>query len=157
MYKKQNIIDTILPVDEKDYPEIISVWEASVRETHDFLSEEDIQILKPLILNQYLKAVLLVCMKDNQGKIVGFMGVADEKIEMLFIEPQHRGKSIGKNLLKHAIEFMRVFKVDVNEQNEQAVGFYKHVGFEVIGRSPTDGQGKPFPLLHLSLPHGSKI
>jgi putative acetyltransferase len=142
----------IFPVGKKDYPEVISVWEASVRATHDFLSEDDIQILKPLIQNEYLQAVALACMKDDQGKIMGFIGVADEKIEMLFIEPQYRGKSIGKKLLQYAIASMHAFKVDVNEQNEQAVGFYKHAGFEVVGRSPLDGQGKPFPLLHLSLP-----
>ncbi len=43
-------------------------------------------------------------------------------------------------------------RVDVNEQNEQALGFYQHLGFSVIGRSPLDGQGKPYPLLHMELP-----
>ena len=151
------MMNNIFSVDEKDYPEIISVWEASVKATHDFLSEEDIQHLKPLILNEYLKAVELVCMKDSQGKIIGFIGVADRKIEMLFIEPQHRGQSIGKKLLKYAIESMQAIDVDVNEQNEQAVGFYKHAGFEVVSRSPVDGQGKPFPLLHMSLSQTAKI
>jgi putative acetyltransferase len=42
--------------------------------------------------------------------------------------------------------------VDVNEQNPQAVGFYLHEGFQQVGRSPLDGLGKPYPLLHLSLP-----
>jgi putative acetyltransferase len=66
------ISETIFPVTEIDYSEIVSVWEASVRATHDFLSEEDIQFFKPLILNQYLKAVSLACIKDIQGNIVGF-------------------------------------------------------------------------------------
>jgi len=39
--------------------------------------------------------------------------------------------------------------VDVNEQNQQAVGFYRRLGFEVEGRSEVDSMGKPFPLLHL--------
>jgi putative acetyltransferase len=41
---------------------------------------------------------------------------------------------------------------DVNEQNGQAVGFYKRMGFTATGRSPLDGQGRPYPLLHLK--HG---
>ena len=40
-------------------------------------------------------------------------------------------------------------KVDVNEQNQEALGFYKHLGYDIIGRSPLDGQGRPFPVLHL--------
>ena len=38
----------------------------------------------------------------------------------------------------------------VNEQNEQAVGFYKKVGFKVTGRSEVDDLGKPYPLLNLA-------
>jgi putative acetyltransferase len=40
-------------------------------------------------------------------------------------------------------------KVDVNEQNDQAVGFYRHMGFEVTGRSAVDDLGQPFPVLHM--------
>jgi putative acetyltransferase len=42
--------------------------------------------------------------------------------------------------------------VDVNEQNPAAVGFYERLGFVVVGRSPRDGSGRPFPLLHLRRP-----
>ncbi|MFU6774762.1 GNAT family N-acetyltransferase, partial [Pseudomonas aeruginosa] len=41
--------------------------------------------------------------------------------------------------------------VDVNEQNPQACGFYRHYGFRQTGRSATDSAGRPFPLLHMSL------
>jgi putative acetyltransferase len=39
--------------------------------------------------------------------------------------------------------------VDVNEQNEAALRFYKALGFSVMGRSPTDASGRPFPTLHM--------
>lgn len=45
----------------------------------------------------------------------------------------------------------QALSVDVNEQNPQAVGFYLHYGFVQTGRSPLDGEGRPFPLLHMSL------
>jgi putative acetyltransferase len=70
---------------------------------------------------------------------------------MLFIHPEHRGKSIGKFLLDYAVNHLNITKVDVNEQNEQAVGFYKHCGFEIIGRSKLDALGKPYPILHMEL------
>jgi putative acetyltransferase len=40
----------------------------------------------------------------------------------------------------------------VNEQNPAAVGFYEALGFTVRGRSPVDGEGRPFPLLHMHRP-----
>ncbi|MBW1296308.1 GNAT family N-acetyltransferase [Aquimarina litoralis] len=143
-----NQIDTI---DKKEYEEVVRLWEASVRATHHFLKEEDIEYFKPLILNTYLDAVELRCIRDNNKKIVGFIGVADQNLEMLFIHPDFRGKRIGKTLLDYSIDNLKVTKVDVNEQNEQAVGFYKHCGFEVIERSELDSSGKPYPILHMKL------
>jgi len=134
-----------------DYLELIAVWESSIRATHSFLSEEDIAFLKPLILEQYLDAVDLRIVKDEFDNVIGFIGVAEQNVEMLFVSAEHRHKGIGALLLKNAIRNQAAKKVDVNEQNPDAVGFYKALGFDVIARSPLDGQGKPFPLLHMQL------
>ena len=138
-------------IEPSEYPEVVELWEASVRATHDFLKEEDILFFKPLILNEYLKAVDLNCVRDGKGVILGFSGVAGGKLEMLFVHPDHAGKGIGKCLLDHAIKNHSVIKVDVNEQNPKALGFYLKNGFEIIGRSALDGAGKPYPILHLNL------
>ena len=141
-------IDTI---NKTEYQEVVNVWESSVRATHHFLKEEDIEYFKPLILNTYLDAVELRCVKNNEKKIVGFLGVAEQNLEMLFIAPEYRGKKIGKILLDYSIDNLNVTKVDVNEQNEQALGFYMYCGFEVIGRSELDSSGKPYPISHMEL------
>ncbi|MDG4715065.1 GNAT family N-acetyltransferase [Winogradskyella marincola] len=143
-------MSTIDNIYKKEYKEVVELWEASVRATHHFLKEEDIEHFKPLILNTYLDAVELKCIRNNR-KIVGFLGVAGQTLEMLFIHPDSRGKGIGKTLLNYSIDKLKVTKVDVNEQNEQAVGFYKHSGFEVIKRSELDSSGKPYPTLHMEL------
>jgi len=142
------IVENVLP---KDYAELLDVWENSVRATHDFITEEDIEFFKPIIIEQAFPAVTLKCVKDASGAIVGFVGVHDKKIEMLFILDAQRGQGIGKTLLQYAIEQLNATKVDVNEQNPQATGFYQHMGFKVASRSPVDDMGKPFPILHMTL------
>lgn len=142
---------SIEPAVPADYIEIVEVWEASVRATHHFLKEEHIQYFKPLILRDYLKAVQLWCVRDDEKKITGFLGVADGNIEMLFLHPSVTGKGLGKKLTHVAIHDLKATKVDVNEQNEQAVGFYHHLGFKTVRRSEKDGLGKPFPILHMEL------
>jgi putative acetyltransferase len=134
-----------------EYLELIEIWESSVRATHNFLSDENILSLKPLILEHYFDAVELRVAKNDHNKITGFIGVAESNIEMLFIAPDHRNKGVGSLLLKNAIKNQSAKKVDVNEQNPDAVGFYKHLGFSVVGRSALDGQGNPFPLIHMAL------
>jgi putative acetyltransferase len=138
-----------------DFTELARLWEASVRATHHFLTEENIRFFKPLIREQYLQMVALYCTRNSDGTIAGFIGIADRKVEMLFVAPGMRGKGIGKLLLRFAIDQLHVNAVDVNEQNPQATGFYLHEGFEITGRSETDSLGKPFPLLHLRWPAGA--
>jgi putative acetyltransferase len=142
----------VATVEKSDYQELLRIWEASVRATHHFLEEDDIQYFKPLILNTYFDAVDLRSIRINESQeILGFLGVAEGNLEMLFIDPDYRGKGIGKTLLEYAVSQLNVTKVDVNEQNDQAVGFYKHCGFEVINRSALDSTGKPYPILHMEL------
>lgn len=143
--------------DKQHYQQLITVWEQSVRATHDFLTEQDIERLKPMILEQYFDAVELRCVKNLRQDILGFSGVHDGNIEMLFVSPVARGTGIGAHLVKYAIREQNASKVDVNEQNEQALGFYQHIGFEVIDRSPLDGQGKPYPILHMVLGENAKL
>lgn len=141
----------ILPVHPTDYSQVVNVWEASVRATHGFVSEADIQIFKPLLRDGLRHVEHLLCQRDDDGQVIGFIGVVSEKIEMLFIHPDWRGRGIGGRLLKHAVTQLGAKLVDVNEQNAQAVGFYLHQGFEVMGRSALDGTNKPYPLLHMRL------
>lgn len=138
-------------IKKEEYQEVVNIWEASVRATHHFLKEADIEYFRPLILNTYLDAVDLRCVRNGEGRIIGFSGVSDSNLEMLFIAPTARGKGIGKALLEHSIKEQKVTKVDVNEDNQQAVGFYEKFGFKTYGRSELDSSGKPYPTLLMKL------
>jgi putative acetyltransferase len=144
-------------VTRADYDELINVWEASVRATHDFLTEDDILFFRELILDKYFDLVKLKCVRNSSGVILGFLGTTPEKIEMLFIRPESRGTGIGKYLIQYAVDQLGIRLVDVNEQNTQAVGFYYALGFALIKRSPLDGMGKPYPILHLRIDHNLKF
>ncbi|QXH58333.1 GNAT family N-acetyltransferase [Pseudomonas maumuensis] len=142
---------TIAPVGAEHFDRLADLWEASVRATHDFLPEGYVERLRPLVREQYLGFVQLRAWRDGAGRIQGFAGVHEGKLEMLFVEPGCRGQGIGKALLAQTIDELGVREVDVNEQNPQAVGFYLKQGFVQVGRSEVDGQGDPYPLLHLKL------
>lgn len=132
-----------------DLPVLLDVWEAAVRATHGFLDEADIRALRASIRERYLPALALSCIRDEAGRVVGFLGRSGRRVEKLFVDPSHHGRGLGRRLLEQAIGEQGVNELDVNEQNPQALGFYRRMGFEVTGRSPVDGEGRPFPLLHL--------
>ena len=149
VYLKKSL-RTITRPTSNDFDDLLLLWEASVRSTHHFLTEENIQFYKQLI-PQYFSAVELYIIRNNQGSIAAFMGLSDELIEMLFVHPEEQGKGLGKQLLRFAIQKKQIRKVDVNEQNEHAFLFYQYMGFRVFARDETDSAGNPFPILHLKL------
>lgn len=131
--------------------QLLAVWEASVRATHDFLREADIVRIAGYVPEalRAVESLLVAC--DGDGRPAGFCGVDSRFVEMLFVRPDCRGFGIGSHLLKTALEGYGVTRVDVNEQNTQALRFYERRGFEVVSRSETDSAGDPFPILHMSL------
>lgn len=139
----------IREIKSTDYPRLIGIWESAVKNTHDFLKEEDFLYYKKQ-LPVYFQCVTLLGFEQG-GVLAGFMGVAGENLEMLFVDDNYRGAGIGKKLIAYAIANLQVTKVDVNEQNAQAVGFYKYMGFNLVGRSEWDGEGKEYPILHMQL------
>lgn len=144
-------IENLNIINNKDMEEILDTWESSVRVTHNFLSEEDIILMKPQVIEGAKYVSKLLCVRDEKDMIKAFMGIHDFKIEMLFVSNESRGNGIGKRLVEYAIEVLNANYVDVNEQNPQALGFYKHMGFKVFKRSEFDEQGNPFPILHMKL------
>ena len=129
--------------------QLLEVWEGSVRATHLFLSEDEINHIKEYVPQALDSIAHLVIAEDGDGRPVAFMGVEDGSLEMLFIAPQERGKGLGKRLLQYGIENYGLKRLAVNEQNPQAKGFYEHMGFEVYKRTELDEQGNPYPLLYM--------
>lgn len=138
----------ISSADKKDYPVLIDIWESAVKATHDFLSDEDFEFYKTHI-PIYFHHVSLYVYRNQKGMIKGFLGISDNSIEMLFVENESRGEGIGKILMDYAVNTLNARKVDVNEQNTQALDFYYHLGFKEVGRDEYDGEGKGYPILHL--------
>ena len=93
----------------------------------------------------------LIVEEDQNGEPIAFMGINDDKLEMLFVAPEYRGTGIGKRMLTSGIDNYGVTELAVNEDNPQARGFYEHMGFVVYRRNELDDQGKPYPVLYMKL------
>lgn len=136
---------------EKLRSDILDIWEKSVRATHHFLSDEEINKIKEYV-PQAIDGVRHLIVAENEiGKIIAFMGVENKRLEMLFISPDERKKGFGRQLIEYGIKNYEIMEVTVNEQNPQAVGFYEHMGFETYKRMDFDEEGNPYPLLYMRL------
>ena len=147
----------IRPARPEDLPRLVEIWEGAVRATHGFLTEDDIQSIR-LQVEKMLPAAEGLTVSCLEGQPTGFMGLTpprepggEAEIDMLFIHPQAQGRGLGTALIDFALNLHRPLRLSVNEQNPQARVFYENRGFVIIGRSPLDSQGRPFPLLHMRL------
>lgn len=131
--------------------ELGEVWKDSVAATHHFLTQEDKEKLYPLVLDAIKNVPFLLTAKNEQGKLLGFIGIEGQKIEMLFIHPKAQKMGLGRKFVEHAKNAYRIQFVDVNEQNPDALVFYQKMGFHQFDRSEYDDLGNHFPLLHLKL------
>ena len=131
---------------------LTAVWEHSVRATHHFLSEPEILRIRAYVPQAVGGVAQLVAAENQAGEPVGFMGVENGRLEMLFLAPEARGCGRGGRLLRCGIEQYGVREVTVNEQNPQAVDFYAHFGFRTYRRTERDEEGVPYPLLYMRLP-----
>lgn len=128
---------------------LLNIWEDSVRSTHLFLSDAEILQIRQYV-PQALHAVQHLLIAENMFDTpIAFMGIEQKRLEMLFLSPMERGKGIGKQMLQYGIQHYGIQEVTVNEQNPQAVGFYRHLGFETYKRTDCDEEGNPYPLLYM--------
>ena len=131
--------------------QLLEVWERSVRATHLFLSAGEIAEIKTYVPQALREVPHLIVAWEAEGIPVGFMGVDGQKLEMLFLAPEERGKGLGRELVQYGVERFDIREVTVNEQNPQARGFYERMGFCVCQRSELDEQGRPYPILQMRL------
>ena len=126
-----------------------AIWEDSVRASHLFLSEAEIQEIKAHVLQALTGVSHLLVAERVLGQPVAFMGLEGHRLEMLFLSPAERGAGLGRQLLEYGILHYDLQELTVNEQNPQAVGFYRHMGFETYRRTDCDEQSGPYPLLYM--------
>ncbi len=117
----------IKPYEEKYREKIISVWEKSVRATHHFVSPSDIDYYKQIVKQIDFNSFSVYCL-TNDNTVLGFVGVADNKIEMLFLDPDFIGQGLGKKLMKFALEVLKADKVDVMSKTQMQLTFISNSG-----------------------------
>ena len=137
---------------------LVELWEKSVWATHTFLSKAEILKIKKYVPYAICNVESLLILREDDenseksnSRPLGFMGIENRKIEMLFLSPDARGKGFGKMLVQHGIEKFSAEEVTVNEQNPKAKGFYENLGFKTYKTSETDEQVNPYPIAWMRL------
>lgn len=139
-----------------DVPRALEIWRAAVDATHGFLTPADRAEIDAMVANDFLPNVDLWLAVDDADRALGFLVMDGDMIDALFVDPAVHGRGIGTALLDHALTLAPAAIVDASEQASNALPFYESRGFVRTGRSETDPQGRPYPLVHLRYAGGAR-
>jgi putative acetyltransferase len=122
----------------------------AVDATHGFLTPQDRAEIDAMVEQQFLPNAELWLATDDSDHPIGFLVMEGTEIDALFVDPEFHGQGYGSRLLDQALTLSPNATVDASEQAANALPFYLSRGFSIVGRSETDGQGRPYPLIHLA-------
>ena len=134
-----------------DVPRALAIWRAAVDATHGFLTPQDRADIDGMVQG-FLAAAPLWLVDRPDGVAAGFLIMDGDLIDALFVDPAVHGRGIGTALVGHALSLAPNALVDASEQASNAAPFYEARGFVRTGRSETDPQGRPYPVIHFRHP-----
>ncbi len=141
----------IRPFDAAADTQILSrIWLDASQLAHPFIGTQRLHEQQRLIEDTYL-ALSETFVAAQAGDPVGFISLLDSFIGGLFVAPAQQGKGIGRRLIAHALDLKGELSLEVYTANEQAMRFYRSLGFLEVSRRSTDGDGLPFENARLSL------
>jgi ribosomal protein S18 acetylase RimI-like enzyme len=145
-----------------DAQAIGAVFDASVRAGWTFLGE---LVRRPLfspedwdkLVADHAPPNVLLVATDEDDRVVGYAAVHPEDGEMflLFVDPAHAGRGIGRTLLSAAHDALRAAGCNeaflfTHEQNERALAVYATAGYRPDGSTrESDFHGTPVRELRL--------
>lgn len=139
------------PYRVEDNQRLTDIWHRASARAHAFFSAEQLAEQRHLIAGVYLpKAETWVACHGTTP--LGFIGLLDDFIGGLFVDPPHQGNGIGRLLVDHAIAIKGPLTLDVYARNTGARAFYERLGFREVSRRPTDDHGLPFELIKMRRP-----
>jgi len=128
-----------------DAQDIGAVFDAAVREGWKYLGELAARPMFPpnewdtLVVEHAPPNALLVAINEAHW-LVGFVAVhpAEGEMYLLFVDPDHAGRGVGRTLLEAAHEVLRAAGcreafLYTHEQNERALAVYETAGYRRDG------------------------
>ena len=124
--------------EKKDLARIMEIWLSSNIEAHCFIRREYWQDCFNSAAEAIPMAEVYTALSDNDnGEIVGFIGLNGGHIEGIFVDVEYRSKGVGKALIDFAKKLYPKLSLCVYEKNVRAADFYRREGFLPV-RKKTD-------------------
>jgi putative acetyltransferase len=115
-----------------DLEEMVRLWyDASVL-AHSFIPSSFWALNQSAMKEKYLPFSENFVFEE-EGKVVGFISLVEERICALFVAPEMQERGIGRALIEHAMILKGNLALKVYRENENTLRFYEKRGFVAVG------------------------
>ena len=122
-----------------------SLWAEMVQQHRDIYDDPSIGGDNPgLEFDRHIELVGVekIWLAETEGDVLGFTSLIikdqEAEIEPIIVATKHRGKGVGEQLIKHAVEEAKKFNVlclyvRPVARNKDAISFFYECGFRTVG------------------------
>lgn len=125
-----------------DVDEVLHIWLESSIQAHGFIDKEfwksKVKDMREIYLPSGETYVF-----EQEGLIVGFLSLSEDRLAAIFVSPDWQGKGIGTQLMQKAKEMHDTLELTVYKDNIQSIEFYKKHGFEIAREQMDSHTGHP--------------
>lgn len=116
--------------ESQDLAKVMEIWLEGNLQSHNFINKVYWQKSYKIVSDMILLATVYVY--EENGEIVGFLGIQGNYIAGLFVRQDKRSQGIGKSLLDFLKKNFSELNLHVYQKNNQAQKFYLREGFKII-------------------------
>lgn len=116
-----------------DLDDVMRIWLDCNLEVHNFIYKDYFISNYSYVKEQMKQSNIFVY--ENNGKILGFIGIDNGFIQGIFVSKTSRSKGIGKKLIDYCKEKYSTLSLKVYEKNKRAINFYKKQEFRIYSKS----------------------
>jgi GNAT superfamily N-acetyltransferase len=98
----------ITTVDEREYAELLYIWEFCYTDINPRANKGDVFERKMMLWKDIIDNLDVKCIRSITSQIIGFIGIYNESIELFCVLPTHRTIGVGGELLRYAIDEVSV-------------------------------------------------
>ena len=119
---------------------VADIWLETNIEAHSFVPErywrDHFEAVKGLLAQAELYVY------EDEGEVLGFLGLEDGYIAGIFVRSEARSRGTGRQLLEAAKGLYSRLTLRVYQKNRRAADFYRREGFSVREESVDEGTGE---------------
>ena len=123
----------LVPFESRHADEVVAMWRRSFEDALGILDPHPVAEQRAYLLDVVVPANRIVLALDRQ-RVVAFVAASDERLDLLYVDPDCQRRGIGSRLLRWAKEQSTGrLSLFTFERNSRARRFYESRGFRVVG------------------------